>query len=81
MVKERKEDRPFAGTEVAALVESFRQDISVIAEDVKSLRNDVNVLKIDVGSLKNDLTIVKDAIRIAIPDIYSRLTALESRAS
>ena len=80
MPHNRKEDRPFSGTEVGALIESFRGDISVIAEDVRTLRVDVGILKEDVRDIKIRLTGVEDVLRISIPQTNSRLAVLESKA-
>ena len=74
MVKPRKEDRPFTGTEVGSLIESFRDDISVVAEGVSAIRIDVNILKNDMQDLKRRMITVEDAVRIAFPRL-SRLGA------
>jgi DNA anti-recombination protein RmuC len=79
MSKSRKEDRPFSGTEVGALIESLRTDISVIAEDVGAIRQDVSVLKEDVQEIKVGLTTVEDVIRVAFPTTNSRLNRLEDK--
>ena len=80
MSKMRKEDRPFSGTEVGTLIESFRNDFSIMAEKLDTVCQDVAILKIDVREIKVRLITVDDTIRIAIPDIYSRLTGLEAKA-
>ena len=74
-------EKPFTNREVMTMFESLRGDISLIAEDVTSLRQDVTILKSDVAQLKSDMIVVKDVLRIEIPRINSRLTALESKAS
>ena len=79
MVKPRKEDRPFTGTEVGVLIESFRNDISIIAEDVSAIRIDVHILKTDVKDIKRRMITVEDVIRIAIPSINTRLSRLETK--
>ena len=79
MSKSRKEDRPFSGTEVGALIESLHTDISVIAEDVGALRQDVSVLKEDVHEIKVHLTTVEDIIRVAFPRINARFDRLEDK--
>ena len=81
MSKSRKDDRPFTGTEVGALIESFRGDISVIGERVGTLCEDTAILKQDVSEIKTRLVTVEDVIRISIPEIYSRLSRLEARAA
>lgn len=72
-----KPNKTFTVTEVGTLVESFRNDISVIAEDLRSVKEDVNILKSDVHELKLDMKVVKDVIRIEIPFLKERVTRLE----
>jgi hypothetical protein len=79
MSSPREEDKPFSGTEVGALIESFRGDISIMAECLDTVAMDVTVLKNDVKDLKADMAVVKDVIRITIPQINSRLSALEMK--
>ncbi|MBI4357903.1 MAG: hypothetical protein HY584_01265 [Candidatus Omnitrophica bacterium] len=79
MSKSRKEDKPFSGTEVGTLIESFRNDISVIAEDVSTIRVDMNILKRDVRDLKKRMISVDDVIRVFIPKINSRASVLEAK--
>jgi hypothetical protein len=79
MVKPRKEDRPFTGTEVGTLIKSLRDDISVVAEGVGAIRVDVNILKNDMQDLKRKMITVEDAIRISIPSINNRLSRLEAK--
>lgn len=79
MSKLRKEDRPFSGTEVGALIESFRGEISAMAERLGAVCEDVAVLKMDVREIKDRLVVVEDTIRISLPDIYGRLTRLETK--
>ena len=80
MSKSRKEDRPFTGTEVGAVLESLRNDISAIAEGQVALRADVDILRTDVGEIKDRLVIVEDTIRVSLPDIFRRLTHLEAKS-
>ncbi len=79
MSKIRKEDRPFTGTEVGALIESFRSELRVIAEHLDTVCEDVGILKVDVRDIKNRLIVVEDTIRIALPSIYSRICVLEAK--
>lgn len=69
MANGKKNGRTFSVTEVGTLVESLRNDISVVAEDLTSVKADVGVLKMDVHELKNDMKLVKDTICVAIPCI------------
>lgn len=71
-----KADKAFSGTEVGALIESFRQDISLLAEGQNALREDVSIIKQDVSEIKVRLTTVEDVIRVAIPQIHVRLSRL-----
>ena len=77
----REEDRPFTGTQVGALIESFRDELSVFGEKLNTVSEDVAVLKEDVRELKSDMVIVKDILRVEIPRINSRLTRLENKVS
>ena len=68
---------PFTPSEVRALIEDFRFQLSVFGEDLLAVRKDVSILKDDVRGLKEDMISVKDVIRISIPDLYTRVKALE----
>ena len=70
-----REGKSFSNNEVMALIESFRHDIRVIAEDVGSLKEDVHVLKEDMTEVKRRLTSIEDAIRLTIP----RISKLEAK--
>ena len=74
------EDKVFTGTQVGAVLESIRRELSLLAEGQTALRTDVDQLKKDVGELKDDMRVVKDVIRIAIPSINAPLSALEAKA-
>ncbi|MSR76759.1 MAG: hypothetical protein EXS63_00815 [Candidatus Omnitrophica bacterium] len=73
----RDEDKPFSGTHVGALIESFRNDMSIMAEQLDTVSSDVAILKEDVKELKTDMRTVKDVLRVFIPEINARITALE----
>ena len=75
----RKEDKPFSGTEVGALIESLRNDIALVAEGQGAMREDIAVLKSDVKELKADMRVVKDILRVEIPKNNSRLSTLEAK--
>ena len=75
------EEKYYTPTEVGTLIESFRDDLSLIAERVGTLSDDVAILKEDVKDIKVRLITVEDTIRIAIPDIYSRVKRLEVKVS
>ena len=77
----RNEDEPFTSTEVGALIESFRNDVSIIAERLIRVEEKVDVLQVDVNELKTDMRTVRDVLRIEIPSIHSRLTSLEARTA
>ena len=79
MANNKKSGKTFSSTEVGTLVESLRNDISIIAEDLVSVKNDVSMLKTDTHELKTDMKLVKDAIRVAIPSMNARLTNLEAK--
>ena len=72
------EGKNFSNNEVMALIESFRSDIRLIAEDLGSVKEDVGQLKSDMGEVKAKLTSVEDALRITIPSLSKRVAALEA---
>lgn len=71
----------FTPNEVMAMFKTLRNDISVIAEGQTGLREDVETMKVDIKELKTDMTTVKEALRVSIPDIYRRVSRLESKVS
>ena len=73
------EDKPFSRTEVGSLIESFRHDVSFIAEKLVRVEEKVDVLQADVSELKTDMQFVKDVIRIEFPTIKSRVSRLEAK--
>ena len=77
----RREDKPFTSTEVGTLIESFRNDMSIMAERLIRVEEKVDVLQIDVNELKTDMKTVKDVLRIEIPSINSRLISLEAKSA
>lgn len=78
-MKPKREDKFYSPTEVGTLIESFRNDISIIAERTGTLCTDVTFLKSEVKEIKNRLITVEDVIRITIPSIHTRFSALESK--
>lgn len=70
----------FTATEARALYESLTNQIALIAEPLNTICEDVAILKTDVSEIKTRLVTVEDAVRISIPDIYKRISALEARA-
>lgn len=79
MKKERSDDKHYTSTEVGALVESFRNDISVIAEGVQELTERMDHVEIRLEHIENRLIVCEDAIRISMPDLYKRVTRLETK--
>ena len=77
MKKERPDDKHDTSTEVGTLVESFRNDISVIAEEVRGLSDWRGEVTIRLDNIENRLVLCEDAIRISIPDIYRQLTLVK----
>ncbi len=70
-------NEPFTPGEVRAIIEEFRSEFRVFGERLDTVCQDVAVLKEDVHILKADMTTVKDVLRIAIPELYARVKALE----
>ena len=79
MSKSKKEKDSYSVTEVGTLIESFRSDISIMAEQLNTVCEDISILKQDVGEIKNRLMTVEDVIRISLPDVYRRLNRLETK--
>lgn len=67
------EGKSFSNNEVMALIESFKNDIKVIAEDTTALREDMTEVKERLSGVEVRLTGVEDAVRGTLP----RLTKLE----
>ena len=68
-----KDDRNFSNNEVMALVESFKNDIKVIAEDTTSLREDMAEVKDRLSSVETTLKTLDDAVRNTLPDHEKRI--------
>ena len=71
-------ENEFTARQVTTLVESFRNDISVIAEKVDIISTQMIEVKTDIKEIKSDLIIIKDVIRIEIPSLKNRVIKLES---
>ena len=74
-----KKEEYFTATQVGTILESLRNDISIIAEDVRTLRVDTDILKKDVAELKTDMITVKDVLRISLPNHGAHIIALENK--
>ena len=77
-----EENRSFTATEVGTLVDSFRKDLSVVAEGVSMLLSwkekvDVRLDRVDsrLDSIEGRL----DAIFLVIPPLSQRVSRLESK--
>ena len=79
MSRSHKGKDSYSATEVGPLIESFRNDISVIAEGQVALQNGIDILKTDIREIKDRLILVEDTIRISLPDIYSRVNRLKTK--
>ena len=79
MLNPNKEDKNFTPNQVAALVESLRNDIKAIAEDTTSIREDMTEVKDRLSILETDVRTVKDAIQIALPSLNQRVSKLEAK--
>ena len=75
----RKEDRPFSGTEIGALIESFRHDLSLVAEEVRGLGEWRGRVEEGLTGIENRLVLVEDAVRVGMPDLYKRISRLETK--
>jgi len=79
MIDGKKNEKTYSVTEVGTLVESVRNDISVIAEDLSSVKKDVSLLKTDMAEVKVRLITIEDGVRIAIPSLTRRVSAIEAK--
>ena len=84
MSKLPKKDQPFSVTEVGTLVESFRNDISVVAERVGTLCEDVAMLKLGQETLTRDNQVIKDVLGTVCGDVRelkTRMASVETKLS
>ena len=70
-----REGKSFSNNEVMALIESFRLDIRLIAEDIGSLKEDMTEVKNRLGSLETKVQTLEDAVRLSLP----RISKLEAK--
>lgn len=75
----RREKKVYTATEVGTLIESFRNDIAIIAEDITTIKRDVAVLKEDMRDVKQRLKVVEDVSRVALPQIFAPLDRLDAK--
>lgn len=73
------ENNGFSNNEVAALIESFRHEISAVAEGVTALRVDMDDVKERLSNVEVRLVAVEDGVRIGFPAINKRLDRVEIR--
>lgn len=71
-------DKTYTSTEVGTLVESFRNEIRVIAERIVPMSEDMAVLKEEMKEVKADIRVIKDVIRIEIPSLKNRVSKIET---
>ena len=69
---------PFTPSEVRTYIEEFRREQRIFGERLNTVCEDVASLRVDVRDIRLRLITVEDAIRIDIPNLRSRVTALES---
>ena len=77
-----EENRLFTATEVGTLVESFRKDLSVVADGVSMLLSWKETVDGKLGKLdriEERLICIEDVLRITIPSHGSRISRLESK--
>ena len=77
--KGKSDKEGFTSNEVGALIESFRNDIRVIAEDQASMKDDLSALKNDMREVKEDLAMVKDAVKNSLSALDVRVTGPEAK--
>jgi len=85
--KNRKNETGFTNSEVGALVENLQSGFNVVAEEVRGLSDRMGVVEDKLvgveerlGGVELRLSCVEDAVRIAIPSLSKRVSALEAKA-
>ena len=72
----------FSAREVAVLVKELKSEFRTVAEGVVSLlplREEMVEVKERLSAVENRLIVCEDAVRIGMPDLYKRVTRLESK--
>ena len=69
----------FSAREVATLIESLRSEFRSVTEVVLSLREDTVDVKRRVSALEDEVRLIKDILRIELPSLKSRVSALETK--
>ena len=78
--KERRTDKTFSNTEVGVLIESLRTDFRTVAEVVAPVRDRLTAVKERLSAVENRLTGVEDVVRVVLPSLSTRVSALETKA-
>ena len=74
-----REGKSFSNNEVMALVEEFKNNIQIIAEDTSAIREDMKEVKERLESVETRLITLEDTIRITLPNHEKRISSLEAK--
>ena len=74
-------DESFTPSQVGTLLEAMDKKIDLIAENVVTLNKNMVDVESCLTNVETDVRLIKDVIRVEIPSIKSRLTALEKGAA
>ena len=69
----------FTPSQVGTLLEAMDKKIDLLTEIVLPLKEDMSEVKGRLSKVEFRLTCVEDAVRVAIPSLAKRVTALETK--
>ena len=72
------EDR-YGAREAAVLLEELRSEFKTVSETALPFREDMAEVKERLTRVEADLVEIKDAVRAGFPDIFKRLSRLETK--
>ncbi len=85
--KERKNDKAFSSTEVGVLIEDLKSNFNIVAEETRGLSDRMGAVENrlvgveeSLTGVERRLTHVEDAVRLAVPSLFKRVSALEAKA-
>jgi hypothetical protein len=70
----------FTAREVGVLIEDLKSQFQIVAEVVAPLPERLSAVEERLGKVEVEVRSLKDVIRIAIPDLYKRVSRLETKA-
>ena len=75
-----KDNKTFTSTEVGTLVEDLKSSFRAVTEVVAPLPGRLSAVEEKLGKLEVRVGSLEDVVRIAIPSLNSRVSALEAKA-